>query len=107
MTSSKKLHPNEATRNAARLLRELADVFEALPLAPPATPLRVRHDAWGMPRRRAAELARSGAIAAVKIGRAYYATPAELERFFSVEQPSAPVADPLEAVRALGRRAAR
>jgi hypothetical protein len=60
-----------------------------------------------MPRRRAAELARSGAIAAVRVGRAWFATPAELERFFAAEQATAPVADPLDAIRALGRRAGR
>ncbi len=103
--TQKILPESTPTRNAARLLRELADVFEGLTLSTP-TPLRVPHTAWGMSRRRACELARAGAIAAVRIGRTYYATPAELEKFFAgaAEQPAD--VDPIEAARALGRKAA-
>lgn len=82
-----------------------------LTATPQATTLRVPHKRWGMTPRRACELARSGAIEAVKIGKSYYATPGELERFYASHEKTAPQAnnddDVLEIARAAGRRAAR
>lgn len=93
---------NLASRAAVALGREITNLVReeiARALATATAGEHIPHSRWGLPRRVACALAAAGTIAAVKRGRSWFATRAEIDRYFAeAPPPVATAANDLDAM---------